>query len=342
MSKSYSGIYCWTSPSGKKYVGQATNLSERKRAFLNFNCSYSSEKSKIEMARKKYNKKSQWKYEILESCERRLLNEREMYWIEKFSTFDSGYNSTIGGDGVSGIKFSEETRKVMSESKIEYFKTHDSPLKGKKMPEYVKEAIRIGMERFLMENGGGHMKGKHHSEETKKKISETKKKFFEENPEECEKQSDRLKSYYKNNPDVLFEKSNKMKERFKNGVVRSGKNAGKTYREAASESTKKWIEEHGHPMQGKKQTEGSRKKMSQSKTGKPLLKSRIPIIQLNLDGSFVREWDCAKSAEENNSKFLRSKICLVCKGERKTCGGYIWMYKEDYDRIIGEIRNNSI
>lgn len=342
MSKSYSGIYCLTSPSGKKYVGQASDLRERKRAFFNFNNNYSSAGSKIEMARKKYKDKSLWKYEILESCDKQLLNEREMYWIDKFSTFDCGYNSTIGGDGVSGIKFTEETREKMSEVKIKYFKTHDSPMKGKKMSEHVREAIRVGREEFLNRNGGGNMKGKHHSEETKKKISETKKKFFEENTEERKKQSDRLKSYYKNNPDVLIDMSNKTKERFKNGVVRSGKNAGKTYREAASESTKKWIEEHGHPMQGKKQTEESRKKMSQSKSGKPLLKSRIPIIQLNLDGSFVREWDCAKSAEENNSKFLRSKICLVCKGERKTCGGYMWMYKEDYDRIIGQTRQNSI
>ena len=34
--KGKSGIYCWTSPSGKQYVGLAKNLEVRKRAFLKF------------------------------------------------------------------------------------------------------------------------------------------------------------------------------------------------------------------------------------------------------------------------------------------------------------------
>lgn len=51
--KGTSGIYCWTSPSGKQYVGLAKNLEIRKRAFLKFYKDYTGGVSKIDIARKK-------------------------------------------------------------------------------------------------------------------------------------------------------------------------------------------------------------------------------------------------------------------------------------------------
>lgn len=333
MRKNNSGIYCWTSPSGKKYVGQTNNLAGRKRQFLNFNSNYSSGLSKIDMARKKYNDKSLWSYEIIESCVEEMLNEREAYWIKKLDTFNNGYNSTLGGNGVCGAKFTDETKRMMSEKKIEYFRNHESPAKGRKMQAHVKEAIRIGRDEFLTRNGGGHMKGKHHSDKTKEKISLSKKDYYNNNPDAKKGQSDRLKYYYKNNPEALLKMSKDMKERMETGVVKSGKNAGKTYKEVLSDSQREWVKEHGHPMKGRKQSEESRRKMSISKKGKKIDKIRIPIVQLNLDGSFVYEWSSAIEAEEHNKKYSRSKICMVCKGKRKTCAGYRWMYKNDYDKL---------
>lgn len=40
-----------------------------------------------------------FKIEIIEQCDNNLLNEREMYWINKLDTYKNGYNSTTGGDG---------------------------------------------------------------------------------------------------------------------------------------------------------------------------------------------------------------------------------------------------
>lgn len=37
--------------------------------------------------------------EVLEECDLELLNEREIYYIAKYNTFEKGYNLTIGGDG---------------------------------------------------------------------------------------------------------------------------------------------------------------------------------------------------------------------------------------------------
>ena len=66
MNKIKSGIYMWTSPSGKNYIGQATDLVRRYNAFLQFNCSYGW--VKINNARKKYHNLYEWTYMVLERC----------------------------------------------------------------------------------------------------------------------------------------------------------------------------------------------------------------------------------------------------------------------------------
>jgi group I intron endonuclease len=107
-----------------------------------------------------------------------ILNEREMYYIEKYDTFKNGYNATIGGEGgghwiynkteeekllifekkskkLTGRVFSDETRKKMSES-----------AKNKKLTDEHKENIR----QAVIRRGGTP-----HTEETKEKLSKLKK-----------------------------------------------------------------------------------------------------------------------------------------------------------------------
>ena len=49
----------------------------------------------------------------------------------------------------------------------------------------------------------------------------------------------------------------------------------------------------------------------------------IPVIQLTINGDFVKEWECARAA----SKIYGSNITNCCKGHRNQCGGYKWEYK---------------
>jgi hypothetical protein len=35
---------------------------------------------------------------VIEECDFDMLNDKEIYWIAKYDTFNNGYNSTIGGE----------------------------------------------------------------------------------------------------------------------------------------------------------------------------------------------------------------------------------------------------
>ena len=66
-----------------------------------------------------------------------------------------------------------------------------------------------------------------------------------------------------------------------------------------------------------------------------LNKKRTPIVQLTLNGEFVRDWISIAdtySIYKNN----KSHIWGVCKGIRKSSMGYKWMYKEDYDALCNQ------
>ena len=104
-------VYCYTSPSGHKYVGQTTNESSRRTKFK-YAKNYS-HGGKIDAARKKYGVDN-FMYEVLETIDantsdelHKKLNEREVYWIAKYDSFKNGYNSTIGGASSNGESISK-------------------------------------------------------------------------------------------------------------------------------------------------------------------------------------------------------------------------------------------
>lgn len=105
------GIYKWTNKTnGKIYIGLSTNLLKRKKNFLHFGRVYTKVKSKIENARRLYNKREYWNYIILEYCTKDDLNNKEIYYINKYNSFKMGYNSSIGGEGSRGYKLSESQK----------------------------------------------------------------------------------------------------------------------------------------------------------------------------------------------------------------------------------------
>lgn len=102
----------------KVYIGQ-TRTSLRKRLLSHISHAKQTTKSRkhyFQRALQKYDLKC-FSVEILETCNESDLNNREIYWISHFNSFDSktGYNSTFGGDGCSISRdVSQTTRDKLS------------------------------------------------------------------------------------------------------------------------------------------------------------------------------------------------------------------------------------
>lgn len=117
-------IYCYTSPSGKKYIGQTINEKRRRRTFLNIKKCYSGKnfETAIDKARIKYSPEN-FIYTIIEEYKFNSkkeatdkLNEREIYYIKLYNTYLKGYNSNWGGDSPKGFKWTDKQKEKISGS----------------------------------------------------------------------------------------------------------------------------------------------------------------------------------------------------------------------------------
>lgn len=138
-----------------------------------------------------------------------------------------------------------------------------------------------------------------HSEESKKKMSESAKKYSKE-----------------------------ISERMK--ILNTGKKMGEIQKEKISEKLTglKRSEEFKHKISKiRKNTvmkQSSIEKIRLSKIG-VISKKRKPIYQLSLDGNIIKSWSYAGEAEYK-LKIPKGKISAVCLGNRKTAGGFKWKY----------------
>jgi group I intron endonuclease len=98
------GIYKITNKiSGNAYIGYAQNIEERWKEHIRASKSDSRQSNKIlYLAFNKYGIEN-FNFEVLEECDRSLLQKREIYWIEYYNTFKNGYNMTPGGDGAYSV-----------------------------------------------------------------------------------------------------------------------------------------------------------------------------------------------------------------------------------------------
>lgn len=91
------------------------------------------------------------------------------------------------------------------------------------------------------------------------------------------------------------------------------------YGKHLSEEHRMKISESG---KGRKRAEGTGKKISDGR--------KKPIVQLTKDGDFVNEFNSGLDAEIETG-ISRSHISQCCRDLRKTAGGFIWRFKNEYD-----------
>ena len=99
---------------------------------------------------------------------------------------------------------------------------------------------------------------------------------------------------------------------------------------------------------GKKHTEETKRRISENKKGKTTwmkgkhhteeskIKLGKPVLQIK-DDFVIKHWKYAKLASRE-LKINNAHICSCCKGDRKTAGGFRWVYATDYQKHISDIK----
>jgi group I intron endonuclease len=144
------GIYKITNTiNGKIYIGKSFNLERRRKEHLHY---HSVLNNILQRAIRKHGKEN-FTFEILETYENITnddLSKREIYHISLIDRKKS-YNATLGGEGISGLKFSKEHKRKIKEKLTNHIKTkehcqHISDAKKerwKNLNETEREAIRV-------------------------------------------------------------------------------------------------------------------------------------------------------------------------------------------------------
>lgn len=119
-------IYKYTSKTtGKCYIGQVLEHRLEKRQWRH---KYDKIDIHFYRARNKYGYED-FDFEIVEKdIKEEQLNDREIYWISFYDSFNNGYNSTIGGGG--GNTYAKRTEEQMKETKAKISKANKGCLNG--------------------------------------------------------------------------------------------------------------------------------------------------------------------------------------------------------------------
>lgn len=104
---------------GKVYIGQTIQNPKDRwyRHCAKSNISKNEANMHIKRAILKYGKEN-FSFEVIETCLKEQLNEREIYWINYYDSYNKGYNNTLGGS--SGTKPLKINKKEFSKIKNLY------------------------------------------------------------------------------------------------------------------------------------------------------------------------------------------------------------------------------
>lgn len=148
------GIYKITNPKGKVYIGQSIDIQRRFKEYKKLRCK---QQLKLYNSLLKY-RPDKHSFEILELCNVRELNKKEIEWGIKFNSVENGLNLSLGSN--NSIRHTSVYRKISESNKGRT--AWNKGLKGLYRTEETKKKISTALT------------GRKHSEETKLKISKTK------------------------------------------------------------------------------------------------------------------------------------------------------------------------
>lgn len=168
-----SGIYCIENIiNNKKYIGQSIHIKERWTKHIAELNNGTHHNDYLQKAWNKYGEEN-FSFYILEECSINLLDEKEICYINKYDSMNRsyGYNLTSGGQ-LRKNSISKETRDKISHAvKNSYVNSELKEIRRLQRLEYW--ADPKNKEKIIGQNNV--MYGIHHTDESKRKMSEHKK-----------------------------------------------------------------------------------------------------------------------------------------------------------------------
>jgi len=169
--KKITGVYCIENTvNHKKYISQSLDIKERWRKHRKKLYANKHYNSHLQEDWNNYGKSS-FSFYILEECSAEMLDEKEVYYIDFFHSLNRnyGYNLKTGGQCI-GVKVLDEVRNNISSA---VKNSYTDELKEKRRQDATNYwADPDNLKKITGENNG--MYGKHHSVETRNKISKKK------------------------------------------------------------------------------------------------------------------------------------------------------------------------
>lgn len=98
-------------------------------------------------------------FSVLQECNINVLSALEIKYIEKYDSFNNGYNLTIGGEGTTSHKLSDEAKRIIGDAQ-----------RGKEISREHRDSLSR-----QFSNSGNPFFNKKHSIETKEYISNMRK-----------------------------------------------------------------------------------------------------------------------------------------------------------------------
>lgn len=306
----------------KCYIGQSVKIEKRWNDEINDskNINSHSYNYPLQQAFREYGENN-FSFMILEECERKELNSKERYWVSYYDSFFNGYNQTLGGD----TTISQPKEKIIGI--INDLKNTDLYHKeiAKKWQISIEMVQGINTGRYWYMDNVEYPLQKYHKEKSHHivngQIIDSKKYFCIDCGKEISKGSTRClncsSKYQRKVERPNDEELKKLLFSYNGNFTKVSKIYG-----VSDNSIRKWCKAYGLPTH----SSDYKVKIDNSNQGRSVPKK---VLQFDLDNNFIAEYNSIAEACRAIGKINESShISSVCKGKRKTAGGYKWKYSK--------------
>jgi len=271
---------------------------------------------------RKYGKEN-FKWEVIDVANtEQELNEKEKYWIKELNAVSpNGYNLTSGGDGCSGYKHTEESKK------------------------------KISLNNYWLGKEGVN-KGKKFSDEHKKKLSDLHK-GKPNNIVYTQELINTLRQQKLGNKNPMY---GKIPISAKKVIDMNTKEIYNSLHDAGKITGVNWTN-IGDVCRGNRISAGGRDwnyidingNIDEKILKRKIRHKKIYKAKMTEKGKILSSYVIKKQVINLNTLVIYpsiadaerlcncSNISLVCRGERNISGGYYWMYLEDYNKLNNPI-----